>query len=173
MYRDVKGFEGLYKISDDGKVYSVRRNIILKPKVDRYGYYRVTLWNGKNNYRTIHRLVAEAFIDNPNELPVVNHKDMNKKNNKVENLEWCSVRENTIHAYINDKEYHKRTKELWKSSLESICLKIDAFFNGEYIGSFNSKKEAAKTLNISEKTIYNRLHNKFNSRTGYTFVLRG
>lgn len=172
-FRDIKGFEGLYKISDDGKVFSIRRNKILIPKIDKYGYYSVVLYKNKNYCRTIHRLVAETFIDNPNNYPVVNHKDSNKLNNSVDNLEWCTVRYNTIHAYNNNKEYHDRTKNLWKLSLESVCLKIDAFFNGEFLGSFNSKKETAQALNISEKTIYNRLHNRFNSKTGYTFKLRG
>ena len=172
IWKDIEGFEGLYQISNTGEVYSIRRNIVLKPKTDRYGYYAINLWNGKNNHTTIHRLVASAFLDKPEGCNVVNHMDSNKKNNDVSNLEWTTVKGNTIHAYKNNKEYHDRCNQLWKTSLDSICVKVDAFYNGEYVGSYNSKKEAAEKLGISEKTVYNRLHGRFTSRSGYTFVQR-
>lgn len=170
VWKDVTGYEGMYKISNKGQVYSVRRDIMLKPKTDRYGYYVVGLWNGKLVHRTVHRLVAQEFLDRPEGKNVVNHKDMNKKNNYVDNLEWVTAKENTKHAYENSKTYHDRCRELHSLGVEARKIKIDAYYNGVFIGSFNGKKETAKALNISDKTIYNRLHGRYNSRSGYTFV---
>lgn len=170
IWKDIEGFDGLYRVSNLGKVFSIRRNKILKGKVDRYGYQCVVLWNGKNNYRTVHRLVASAFVPKVEGRNVVNHLDCDKLNNNADNLEWTTVKENTIHAYKNIKHYNDRCNELWKLSMDKICVKVDAFFNGEYVGSFDSKKEAAERLGISEKTVYNRLHGRFSSRSGYTFV---
>ncbi len=88
IYKDIKGYEGEYKVSNCGNVYSCKRNIILKPSTTKNGYLRVSLCqNGIKKYFSIHRLVAEAFIPNPNNLPQVNHIDENKKNNNASNLE--------------------------------------------------------------------------------------
>ena len=170
-WKDIRGFEGLYRVSNTGKVYSVRRNIILKPKTDRYGYYVVGMWKGKSKHHTtVHRLVADAFIDNPNGYNVVNHLDCDKKNNNVSNLEWTTVQKNTKHAYDNIKKYQDHIQRINKLGIEARKIKIDAYYNGEYIGSYNGKKETADSLGISEKTVYNRLHDRFSSRSGYTFV---
>lgn len=171
-WKDIEGFEGLYRISNTGEVYSVRRNIILKPKTDRYGYYTVNLWNGKNNHTTVHRLVASAFLDKPEGCNVVNHLDCNKKNNDVTNLEWTTVQRNTKHAYDNSKAYQEHIKAINPMGVEAKKIKIDAYYNGEYVGSYNSKKETAEKLGVNEKTVYNRLHGRFSSRSGYTFVQR-
>ena len=74
VWKDIKGFEGLYRVSNSGKVFSIRRNIELKGKIDRYGYKMVVLWNGKNNYRTVHRLVAEAFVEHKEGCNVVHSR---------------------------------------------------------------------------------------------------
>ena len=85
----VPGYEGLYEVSDHGKVRS--RKKVLKEHPMRNGYYNVSLFkDGKYKAYGIHRLVALAFIPNREHLPQVNHKDGNKKNNAVENLEWCT-----------------------------------------------------------------------------------
>ena len=88
--KPIKGWEDKYTISTDGNVYSLRTNKILKPRLSLDGYERVCLCNGsiKREYR-VHRLVAETFLDNPDNLPQVNHKDFNTVNNYIENLEWC------------------------------------------------------------------------------------
>lgn len=171
LWKDIEGFEGQYRISNTGKVYSIRRHIILKPKIDRYGYYGVGLWDGeKRHCRTIHRLVADAFIDKPCGCDVVNHLDCNKQNNNAHNLEWTTVQHNTKHAYDNIKGFREHVQMVNKLGTEARKIKIDAYYNGEYIGSYNGKKEAADSLGISEKTVYNRLNNRFTTRSGYTFV---
>lgn len=90
--KDIKGYEGLYAVTEDGRVWSHYRKRFLNPTADAKGYLRVDLYKDKKkqNYK-IHRIVAEAYIDNPNNLPQVNHKDENKENNCVDNLEWCDT----------------------------------------------------------------------------------
>lgn len=102
--KDVKGFEDLFAITEDGKLWSKRTNKFLKQNVSKTGYYTVATRiggkNGKSICFKIHRLVAIAFIENQHDKPFVNHKDGNKLNNDVRNLEWCTPLENTTHAYV-------------------------------------------------------------------------
>lgn len=101
IYRPIKGFEDLYAIDIEGNVYSLiqkgsRRKRILKQYSNENGYMKVNLYDkfGKCKKKYIHRLVAEAFIPNPSNKPIVNHLDCNVKNNNVNNLEWCTQKEN-------------------------------------------------------------------------------
>ena len=101
----VKGFVGLYEVDSDGNVYSVlqtrsRRKGILKQYPNERGYMKVNLYDsdGKCKKKYVHRLVAEAFIDNPENKPNVNHIDANVKNNSLNNLEWCTQSENIKHC---------------------------------------------------------------------------
>lgn len=108
VWKDIKNFENLYQGSNWGRVKSLeridcighhRKERILKPKKDKYGYFQVNLWkNGKKKTFTVHRLVAEAFIPNPNNLPCINHKDECKTNNNVNNLEWCDNKYNNAYG---------------------------------------------------------------------------
>ena len=99
IFVDMKGFEGYYKISNTGKVFSVRNNRLLNVKPKYTGYVDIELnVNKVVYYKRVHRLVAENFIPNPNNKPFVNHKDGNKQNNNVENLEWVTASENQLHA---------------------------------------------------------------------------
>lgn len=116
-WKDIKGFEGKYQISNKGNIRSLWRYkpsgrgkyvqkefgiYMLNPATDCLGYKSVTLMdNGKRNKRLIHRLVAEAFIANPEKKPNVNHIDYNPSNNNVENLEWCTQKENVRHSVVN------------------------------------------------------------------------
>lgn len=101
-----------YEITKDGKVISLKHNkkYEIKGYIDRYGYRRVLLHvDGRRIKFFVHRLVAMTYIPNPNNLPQVNHKDGNKLNNNVENLEWCSAKENIGHA-IRTGLRHKKGK---------------------------------------------------------------
>lgn len=103
-WKAIEGYEGLYEISNKGRVYSVKRNKYLSPyevhqDAGLRGHRVINLYkNGVYKGFCVHRLVALAFIPNPKNLPVVNHKDGNKQNNNVENLEWCTQKENVEHA---------------------------------------------------------------------------
>lgn len=96
----INGMETKYIISDDGQIYSQVTNRYLKPFKNRRGYCLVDInVNGERYTRQLHRLVALTFIDNPNSLETVNHKDGNKENNAVSNLEWMTVLDNVRHAW--------------------------------------------------------------------------
>ena len=97
VWLDVVGYEGLYKVSNLGKVKSLRTNKLLSPGVSQ-GYLYVALYKEKKRRnKQVHRLVAEAFIPNIEGFPLINHKDEVKTNNVVENLEWCSYSYNNTY----------------------------------------------------------------------------
>lgn len=106
--KDISGFEGSYAVTKEGRVWSYPKNTkgrshcgkFLKPSTNGKGYLRVFLGDKNSGYRRyfVHRLVAEAFIPNPRKKPQVNHKDRDKHNNAVSNLEWCTNQENIKHA---------------------------------------------------------------------------
>ena len=129
IWKPIKDFESSYEVSNLGNVRSIDRYVeyigtnqthkkmnmkqfkkgkILIPALHKNGYFFVAL---PKKQKSIHRLVAETFIPNPNNLPQINHKDGNKKNNNVKNLEWCNQSYNTQHAYDNNLIKHYRKKE--------------------------------------------------------------
>ena len=126
-WKDIKGFEGLYKVSNYGNIMSVERyvntchkdvmrlipNRLLVPHKTKTGYLKVWLYrNGKKKKYSVHRLVAMAFIDNPENKPCVNHIDNNRENNNVNNLEWCTYKENSQWAEIQGRrEFTKEWRE--------------------------------------------------------------
>lgn len=131
--------ESNYSISDKGEIRNDITNKLLRPTV-QYGYERVSLKYGEKYYgNSIHRLVAQAFIPNPNNYPIINHKDGNKKNNKIENLEWCTYSYNT-------KEAHRLKKFIPTKPVNQYNLR------GELIWTYNSILDAAnQTGTLQEK----------------------
>lgn len=98
-WKDITGYEGLYQVSNFGRVKRLNTNRILKSAKSKGGYpYIVLSKNGITSNKTIHRLVAKAFIPNPENKPEVNHIDENKTNNKVSNLNWMTRKENVNHG---------------------------------------------------------------------------
>ena len=115
VFEDVIGYEESYQISDKGRIFTKRRldgnRIIygreLHPQITEDGYLKVGLTKNSETKRFyVHRLVAQHFIENPQNLPQVNHKDGNKFNNEVSNLEWCTKRQNQEHAVRNSLMQH-------------------------------------------------------------------
>lgn len=158
IWKDIKGWENLYQVSNIGRIKSLRdtvyshrtkstvrvdREKILKPYTDSKGYLLVDLRkNGKRYTRKVHRIVADVFIPNPENLPQVNHKDENKKNNSVNNLEWCNNKYNATYGTAKKRMAEKRNKKVVQISLK-----------GEVINKWNSVSEAANALNVSRDTI--------------------
>ena len=96
-WRDVVGYEGLYKVSEYGDILSIKSNILLKQRLGSRGYYQVSLFkNGVSKHHQVHRIVAAAFCEGADYFPVVNHMDEDKTNNHYTNLEWCTVGYNNI-----------------------------------------------------------------------------
>lgn len=138
IWKDIKGYEGKYQVSNLGNVKSLQykrlgKERILIPYTSNRGYYTVALsMNSKKTVRTIHRLVAETFVENVEDLPMVNHIDGNKKNNRAENLEWCTQKYNIRHAWENGLT---GVKELRKEleTYKKIAEKLAELSNGKTI----------------------------------------
>ena len=117
IWKDIKGFEGKYQVSNLGNVRSLRfrnQNFSkdLAQKINNKGYKVVNLTdNSKNKPAFVHRLVAMAFVDNPNNYPIVNHKDENPQNNHADNLEWCTYSYNRIYSMDIHPERRKELAE--------------------------------------------------------------
>lgn len=134
--RDVVGFEGLYAVTSCGKVWSYKRNKFMAQRYDDDGYLRVNLRkDGKAYTKHIHRLVAEAYIPNPEGKPQVDHIDEVKTHNWVGNLRWATPGENTRHSVLG----RKRT---WSNKRRPIyCVELDQVFP--------TQAEASRKLNIN------------------------
>ena len=150
IWKDIKGYEGLYKVSNTGKIKSLNyrhtgREKMLNLSVNNKGYLIVKLWkNRKFKSFRLHRLVAEAFIPNPNNLPFINHKSEIKTQNNVENLEWCDAKYNN--------NYGTRKERVAEKTINGKCsktvLQIDKNTN-EVISEFPSIHQVERQLGIS------------------------
>lgn len=159
IWKDVEGYEGLYQVSNFGRVKRVTTGIILKSVKHVTGYLKVNLC--KNNIvssKTIHRLVAESFIPNLENKSQVNHIDENKTNNMVSNLEWMTANENINHGTRN-----KRSSKTKSIPIIATNLKTNESTD------FNSGKECARQLGLHVSHICNVLKGKRKQTGGYTF----
>lgn len=100
MWKEVKNYEK-YEVNTNGEIRNKKTKKILKPEITKkWGYLRVRLYldNSKSKHELVHRIVANTFLDNPNNFPEINHKDENKTNNCVSNLEWCTAQHNSMYS---------------------------------------------------------------------------
>lgn len=118
IWKKIEGYE-IYEINNFGKIRNIIKNNILS-NIEEGGYLRVTLagLDKKRKSFLVHRLVAQAFIPNPENKPTVNHKDKDRKNNYVENLEWCTMKEQSEHKKADGKKYGTdkgiRKRAIWR-----------------------------------------------------------
>jgi len=165
IWKPIKGYEGYYEISNRGRVKSLERDIwnghnyykskeiIMKPAPNSDGYPQIPLcMNGKSTSIAIHRLVAIAFIPNPNNLPMVNHKDGDKTNNLPYNLEWCTNRDNIIHGF---RILGRRPSHLGKFGYDNHLSKevIQLDLNGNEINRFGSTREVERETGFQHSNI--------------------
>lgn len=149
-WKKIKELNNLYKVSDTGLVKKAKTGKIMTPKPNYKGYQRITFnINGKRYIFRVHRLVAMAFIPNPNNLPQVNHKDGNKENNNVSNLEWVTNQQNYEHALKNNLVG-------WKK----ITKQVAKLVNGKIVSQYESVSDAAAKNNISINNLYYYLSKK-------------
>ena len=167
--RDVVGFEKYYQVSREGRVFAKERetrNLCgavkrkpreLKPRIAGHGYLMVDLHGDKGlKKKYVHRIVAEAFIPNPNGLPQVNHKDEDKTNNVVENLEWCTASYNMCHGTRHERH---------KKSISKPIIQYTSDY--KIVGHYDSMKDAYNATGIAYGSISNCCKGKRPTAGGY------
>ena len=153
----LKNFEHDYAISRDGRILSLLTDQYIRPTVDSHGYLKVSLWkDGEHFTKRLHILVAQQFIPNPDNLPVVNHIDGNKLNPHVDNLEWCTQQENVQHAFRTGLTSKTSDKEVVRG-------------DGRV---YSSLTKAAKDNNITKSAISKVVNGQRKTAGGYTWAFR-
>lgn len=163
VWKDIEGYEGYYQISNQGKVLSLNYclrgySALLTPKINKRGYAWVELRkNGTRKPMLIHRLVAQAFIENPNNYPLINHKDENPLNNNADNLEWCTHSYNVKYSLALHPERCKRGGYIrhrkngaYKCSKKVRQIDISS---GKIICEYNYLAEIKRVLGKNEYSI--------------------
>ena len=190
IYKDIEGYEGLYQVSNIGNVKSLNYNKtkkenVLKPAI-RNGYLKVDLCKNKTRKTySVHRLVAQAFIENPNNYPMINHKDESRTNNVFTNLEWCDNKYNSNYgsrnerlgkaiskALTNNQKHSKAVSKALKNN-PNISKSVGAYKDGNLVMTFPSTAEARRqgynegAVAACCRNCFNRLGN--NVYKGYTW----
>lgn len=177
IWKDIPGYVGIYQVSNYGRIKSLSRLIyrkngqisktqgkILSPGIDKYGYYIVVLCNGKKETKTVHRIVALAFINNPNNLPEIDHKDGNRKNNKVENLRWVTRKENANNP-ISKLRYSHAAKQI--KNYKYLMQSVRQIKDGKVIAEYESMREAERQTNIAHSSIKKAINGKLKNAGGF------
>ena len=174
VWEDIKGYEGLYQVSNMGRVKSLERTVtrkngrrqtiqerILNPKTERNGYLRIELCNGSGKKKSflVHRLVCEAFHENTeNNKPCVNHIDENKANNTASNLEWCTYKENLNHGTRSARSAKALSKPVGQYAKDEELIKI-----------WQSTREVQRQLGLDQSTISKVALGKRKTAYGYVW----
>ena len=173
IWKDVKGYEGLYQVSNLGRVKSLERAIIrkdgkklpveeriLEPSTNRYGYLLVNFSDSSGEKKTfpVHRLVCKTFHENPKNKPCVNHIDENKTNNTASNLEWCTYEENNNHGTHNTRMAKTRSKQVGQYTTDDKLIKV-----------WQSTIEVEKQLRFLQSHISEAARGKLKTAYGYVW----
>lgn len=142
IWKDIEGYEGLYQVSNTGKILSFRAGrkkgkpdkYILNPTISNNGYQDVTLYRSPNDRHKllVHKIVAKAFVPNPNNYECVNHKDENPLNNNADNLEWCTYSYNNAYGTARIRQSITKGQKVGQYTLEGIHL---ATYESAYVAS--------------------------------------
>lgn len=169
QWKPLERYNGLYLVSDEGHVFSVRNNRLLKLHATKLGYWRIELnVNGERKKEFVHRLVAECFIPNPDNLPFVNHKDENPSNCRADNLEWCTPRYNVNYGnapakrkanttYYNGAE-NAKSKSVYQYDLE-----------GNFVAEYGGCREAGRITGLASNCISKAASGKLRQYAGYVW----
>lgn len=154
IWKDIIGYDGLYQVSNKGNIKSFKKDKngkLLMLKIDKDGYKNIGLRDANyiRKFKRVHRLVAEAFIENSNSFTQINHKDNNPANNYVENLEWCSVEYNNKYRFSNGNASHKGSKHPQATITEDVAVQI---FELGHSGLF-TESQLAKKFNTTRSVI--------------------
>ena len=172
VWKDIYDFPDKYEVSSFGRIRNKITNHIYKNTNKNGDYFKLNLYD-KNNKRTclIHREVAIAFIPNPNNYPEVNHKDLNKQNNNIDNLEWCDRKYNTIHAVKNGTNimygFNKHNKN---KCYKKYGLIIQYDKNKNEINRFYSVKEASEKTGICARNILQCINHEPKRKTAGGYI---
>jgi len=177
VWKDIKGYEGLYQVSNLGRVKSLERTLtrkngrrqtiqerILKPLIRRDGYLQVVFYNsnGKSERIYIHRLICKAFHENPENKPCVNHIDENKTNNSASNLEWCTYAENINHG--------TRNRRAGKAIAKALSKPVGQYTrDGKLIKVWQSAHEVQRQLGFYQGNISRAVLGKTKTAYGYVW----
>jgi len=177
VWKDIKGYEGRYQVSNMGRVKSLERTFIdkigrkrsrkeriLRSGQDHYGYLLVKLYNGSGTGKNfkVHRLVCEAFHENPENKPCVNHIDENKTNNTANNLEWCTVAENNKHG--------TRPTKIAKANAKNKSKAVGQYtLGGKLIKVWQSTHEVERQLGFASPNISAVARGKRKTAYGYVW----
>jgi hypothetical protein len=167
IYKDIQGYEGIYQVSNLGNVKRInnknnKNELVLKQFYNVRGYYQIGLYfNNKQKYYYVHRLIAQAFIPNPNNYPIINHINGIKSDNSIGNLEWCTYLHNIRHAFstglniapIGDN--HKRSKKIIDTKTGEI---------------YHSAITLSKKLGVKRETLRSWLNNNRPNKTSFRYL---
>lgn len=167
MWKEIDGTDGSYLISDDGKVFSAKTNKILRSQVQNNGYCRIELTiDGIRRKEFIHRLVAEAFIPNPNNYPIINHKDENPKNNHADNLEWCTYEYNVNYGNCPSKRVANHEYIAGWNHVQSKPVK-QFDLDGNFLHEYGSCGMAATLTGLDARSINKCANGKLKQYAGF------
>ena len=155
VWKPIKGFENKYKVSNKGRIKNIKTGHIYK-MTNQYGdYFSIILYDENHKKSTrIHREVAKAFIPNPNNFPEVNHKDGNKQNNCVENLEWCTRKYNQVHALKTGLNTMKHLNKINKNKfVKKYGRLIQCDMQGNVLNVFENLEQAHQKTGVCKRNI--------------------